>query len=461
MKNIISYVRISISARKGRYYNLSKGCATRMHKLKDSLIIGFALFAMFFGAGNLIFPPYLGLLAGNKGAAAAAGFLVAGVGLPLLGILACGKMGGTFIQMTGRVGTRFSLLTTSCLILAIGPMLAIPRVAATTYELAIQPHLPWMPPVIAAVIFFAVAVAFVLRPRTVVDNVGKILTPGLLVLLAVIIFKAIFFPIGSTVDTAFQKPFSSSLLEGYQTMDAMAAVIFAGIILSAAKAKGYRGKDLTGIIVRAGVVAAVGLSFVYGGLLHMGTQASSLFPAEISRTTLLMKLTQLELGGAGGLVLGLVVALACLTTAIGLLATSAGYFSHYLFNDRISYQSLAVFMAVVSAGIAVFGVDAIVQFSAPVLTVLYPVVITLIVLTLMGPAVGDEVVRFTTYVALLVSLMDVAAGLTGITALKGIVSLIPLADAGFAWVFPTLTAFIFSAVYMFLTKPVPVEQLRK
>lgn len=438
-----------------------KDAQDRMHKSKDSLIIGFALFAMFFGAGNLIFPPYLGLLVGDRGAAAAAGFLIAGVGLPLLGILACGKMGGTFIQMTGRVGTRFSLITTSCLILAIGPMLAIPRVAATTYELAVQPHLPWIPPIIVAAIFFAVAVAFVLRPRTIVDNVGKILTPGLLVLLAVIIFKAIFFPFGSAVDTGFQKPFSGSLLEGYQTMDAMAAVIFAGIILSAAKAKGYRGKDLTGIIVRAGVVAAVGLSFVYGGLLYMGTQASSLFPADTSRTALLMKITQIELGGIGGLVLGLVVTLACLTTAIGLLSTSARYFSRYLFNDRVSYQCLAVVMAVISAVIAVFGVDAIVQFAVPVLTVLYPVVITLIILTLMGPAVGDGIVRFTTYVALLVSLMDVVAGLTGITALKGIISLIPLADAGFAWVVPTLTAFILSIFYMLLTKPVPVEQLEQ
>lgn len=440
---------------------LAKDARDRMQKSKDSLIIGLALFAMFFGAGNLIFPPYLGLLVGDKGAAAAAGFLIAGVGLPLLGILACGKMGGTFIQMTEKVGPRFSLITTSCLILAIGPMLAIPRVAATTYELAVQPHLPWVSPIVAAAIFFAIAVAFVLRPRTIVDNVGKILTPGLLVLLAVIIFKAIFFPFGSAVDTGFQEPFSSSLLEGYQTMDAMAAVIFAGIILSAAKAKGYRGKDLTGIIARAGVVAAVGLSFVYGGLLYMGTQASSFFPADTSRTALLMKLTQIELGGAGGLVLGLVVALACLTTAIGLLSTSARYFSHYLFKERVSYQSLAVVMAVISAAIAVFGVDAIVQFAVPVLTILYPVVITLIVLTLMGPVIGDGIVRFTTYVALLVSLLDVAATLTGIAALKGIVSLIPLAEAGFAWAIPTLTAFMLSSLYMFLTKPVPAEQLHK
>ncbi len=423
-----------------------------MQRTKDCFIIGVALFAMFFGAGNLIFPPYLGYLVGDKGLAAGAGFLVTSVGLPLLGVLACAKLGGTFTQMTARVGTKFSLVTTSCLILAIGPMLAIPRTAATTFELAVQPHLPWVPPLLGAIIFFAIAVAFIIKPRTIVDNVGKFLTPVLLLLLVIIIFKGIFAPIGLPADTGFQRPFARSLLEGYQTMDAMASVIFAGIVLTAAVNKGYRGKEVTAMIMKAGVVAAVGLAFVYVGLIYLGAQATSLFPLDISRTALLMGVARLELGGVGSAVMGLTVALACLTTAIGLLATASEFFSRHVFKGRVRYETLAVFMAVISALIAVSGVDAIVGFAVPVLTILYPVVITLIILTLMGPAAaGDKVVRFTTYVALTVSLLETIATLTGNAVLKEIISIIPLADAGFAWVVPTVTAYVISALYGFLT----------
>lgn len=123
-------------------------------KVKDYFVIGFALFAMFFGAGNLIFPPTLGRAVGSKYLPSILGFLATGVGLPLMGILSCIKSNGDFMSMAGKVGKDFSLIITSALILAIGPMLAIPRTAATTFELSLQPFFPNMNPFVAVLLFF-------------------------------------------------------------------------------------------------------------------------------------------------------------------------------------------------------------------------------------------------------------------------------------------------------------------
>ncbi|MCB2355172.1 branched-chain amino acid transport system II carrier protein [Clostridium estertheticum] len=410
---------------------------------KHSLIIGFALFAMFFGAGNLIFPPFLGKAAGSAYFTSITGFLITGVGLPLIGIIACAKINGTYEKMANRVGKKFAVITSVALILVIGPLLAIPRTAATTFELGIHPLFPSVSQNIIVILYFLVTLAFVLKPSSIIDNVGKILTPALLLMLAIIIFKGIIDPIGPIVNTSYKNGFSKALIEGYQTMDVMASVIFAGIIISSVKAKGYKNaKDIMKMTIKSAIVAVTGLAFVYGGLMYLGTQSSTLFPKNIARTSLVTGLVKLDLGSIGSVVLSLCVALACLTTAIGLLASGAEFFAN-LSKNKLSYKTAAIIMAVVSGLIATNDVDSIVTFAGPVLQILYPIVIVLIVITLLGDKVkNNKVVAITIYTTLIISILDtINAAYAGSI---GFIKFIPLASAGFSWLIPTLLAFVIS-----------------
>ncbi|ENK1243904.1 branched-chain amino acid transport system II carrier protein [Clostridium sporogenes] len=416
---------------------------------KDFIVIGFALFAMFFGAGNLIFPPYMGKLVGDQAPIAIIGFLITGVGLPLSGIIACAKINGTFSDISGRVGRKFSVIATTALILAIGPMLAIPRTAATTYELGINPVFPSIPPIVGVAIYFAICLAFVLRPSGIVDNIGKILTPALLVLLAIIIIKGLVSPLGPVINTNFEGAFSKSLLEGYQTMDAMASVIFSSIILTSVRAKGYTDKnDIISATIKSGVVAILGLAFVYGGLMILGSQTSQIIPQEMGRSALVVEIVKRDLGNAGTIILGLAVGLACLTTAIGLISTGADYFSG-LTKGKVSYNTFAIIISVVSALLGTGGVEKIVKFAVPVLQILYPIVIVLIVITLLGKLVkNNNIVKITVYTTLIVSVIDTINILTNgsVSFIKSLLGIIPLSNVGFSWLIPAIIAFIIGTV---------------
>ncbi|EJP6473566.1 branched-chain amino acid transport system II carrier protein [Clostridium botulinum] len=416
---------------------------------KDFIVIGFALFAMFFGAGNLIFPPYMGKLVGDQAPIAIIGFLITGVGLPLSGIIACAKTNGTFSDISGRVGRKFSIIATTALILAIGPMLAIPRTAATTYELGINPIFPSIPPIVGVAIYFAICLAFVLRPSGIVDNIGKILTPALLVLLAIIIIKGLVSPLGPVINTNFEGAFSKSLLEGYQTMDAMASVIFSSIILTSVRAKGYTDKnDIISATIKSGVVAILGLAFVYGGLMILGSQTSQIIPQEMGRSALVVEIVKRDLGNAGTIILGLAVGLACLTTAIGLISTGADYFSG-LTKGKVSYNTFAIIISVVSALLGTGGVEKIVKFAVPVLQILYPIVIVLIVITLLGKLVkNNNIVKITVYTTLVVSVIDTINILTNgsVSFIKSLLGIIPLSNVGFSWLIPAIIAFIIGTV---------------
>ncbi|MGO5067029.1 branched-chain amino acid transport system II carrier protein [Clostridium sp. LCP25S3_F8] len=416
---------------------------------KDFIVIGFALFAMFFGAGNLIFPPYMGKLVGDQAPIAIIGFLITGVGLPLSGIIACAKINGTFSDISGRVGRKFSVIATTALILAIGPMLAIPRTAATTYELGINPVFPSIPPIVGVAIYFAICLAFVLRPSGIVDNIGKILTPALLVLLAIIIIKGLVSPLGPVINTNFEGAFSKSLLEGYQTMDAMASVIFSSIILTSVRAKGYTDKnDIISATIKSGVVAILGLAFVYGGLMILGSQTSQIIPQEMGRSALVVEIVKRDLGNAGTIILGLAVGLACLTTAIGLISTGAEYFSG-LTKGKVSYNTFAIIISVVSALLGTGGVEKIVKFAVPVLQILYPIVIVLIVITLLGKLVkNNNIVKVTVYTTLAVSVIDTINILTNgsVSFIKSLLGIIPLSNVGFSWLIPAVIAFIVGTI---------------
>ncbi|WP_027625924.1 branched-chain amino acid transport system II carrier protein [Clostridium lundense] len=415
---------------------------------RDAFIIGLALFAMFFGSGNLIFPPYLGKAVGSKFVISIIGFIITGVGLPLLGILACAKINGTFKEMSLRVGKIFSLIATTGIILAIGPLLAIPRTAATTYELSISPLFPNVGIVPCIIIYFIINLAFVLKPSSIVDNIGKILTPILLLLLLTIIIKGIISPIGAIVNTNFQNVFSNSLIEGYQTMDATASVIFASIVLSSVKDKGYtKTSDIIKMTSIAGIVAVVGLGFIYGGLMYLGSQTSSILPGDISKTALVTEIVTRVLGFSGNIVLGLAVALACLTTSIGLTSSAAKYFEE-LSNGKLSYTANSIIISIWSILTATMGVDKIVVLSVPILKILYPIVMVLVILTLFGID-NHKIVASTVYTTLVISILDNISPLgIHIKFIEDFIALIPLSKIGFVWVAPSIIAFIISYLYV-------------
>ena len=406
----------------------------------DVLVVGVALFAMFFGAGNLIFPPYMGLIAGSSWAAALAGFLITGIGMPLLGIMASARAGGSVEHLAGRVSPLFGRILSIIVILAIGPLLAIPRTGATTFELGVLPIAPGFSAALFSVIYFGLTLFFALNQSSVIDKIGKFLTPMLVLTLALIILRGVFAPLGPLVDQGLQNPFAHGFREGYQTMDAMASIVFAEIIIAALVYKGYKSvADQVKLASYAGLIAAVGLGLVYGGLMYVGATAVTRFPTTTERTTLLVGITQVLLGGGAKFALGLAVALACLTTSIGLTATVGDYFSQ-LSKGRIGYRTICVATVIFSGVFATVGVTTIVNFAVPLLVTVYPVAIVLILLTMAEPLVTNRLVYVGAVVGALATSIPEALTAAGvpIAAVNAAVARIPLAGYGFPWMLPAL-----------------------
>ena len=414
----------------------------------DVIWVGLALFAMFFGAGNLIFPPFMGFIAGSSWSLALVGFLITGIGMPLLGIIASSRAGGTVEHLAGRVHPLFGRILSFVIILAIGPLLAIPRTAATTFEMGVRPNIPAATAALSSLVYFAITLFFALNQKKVVDEIGKILTPFLLLALAVIILKGVFFPLGRISGSGLPNAFGRGFREGYQTMDAMASVVFAEIIIAAMVFKGYKKvSDQVKMTSLAGLVSATGLGLVYGGLMYLGASSARLFPGEIERTELLIRITQGLLGSAGKIALGLAVALACLTTSIGLTATVADYFTT-LSKGKLSYKGICLATCVFSAVFATVGVTTIVKVAVPLLVTVYPVVIVLVILTMAGRLVRSRAIYIGAVAgALAMSLFDAltAAGVP-IPSINQLILNIPFAKAGFPWVLPALAGGIIGAV---------------
>jgi LIVCS family branched-chain amino acid:cation transporter len=412
--------------------------------IRDVVITGFALFAMFFGAGNLIFPPYLGSLFGTKWLAAMLGFGITGIGLPLLGVIVMSHYDGSFEKFADKGGKLFGILLGTLVVLCIGPLLAIPRTGATTFEVAVKPFFPNINSYIPIIGFFALTYYFSIKQSSVIDIIGKILTPGLLILLLFIIISGIVNPIGALLDPEISdSAFASCFIEGYQTMDALAAVIFAGIIVQSIRAKGYGKTSTIKMTLSAGVIAAAGLLVVYGGLMYLGATASFV-SEDIPRTALLVTIVAEIAGDVGLAALGIAVALACLTTAVGLTAATGEFFSK-LSENRVTYLQVVTVSTIFSALFAGIGVDGIVRFAVPILVVIYPIVIVLMFMNLLSPVLNESCkYAYVSALAwtLLVSLYDglSAIGMT-FTVWENIVSMIPYIDKGFGWLMASAIGF--------------------
>lgn len=401
---------------------------------KDSIVVGFALFSMFFGAGNLIFPTFLGNKIGDQFGFGIIGFITTGIGIPLLAILSCSKGNEGFEGISNKIGKRFSIIFTALLFIAIGPMLGIPRTAATTFELTIHPFFPNIPAFAVMATYFIINLFFVLKSSSIIDTLGKYLTPVLIILLVILIVKGAFMPIGDIVGTNAVNVLSSSLLEGYQTMDTLAALLFAGIITNSLKDKGYTNNHMPSIILKSSLVAVIGLAFVYGGLTYIGAQTVNLTPNGIGKTELLILISNSILGFTGPIIIGISMGLACLTTSIGLLTAGSSFFEKAS-NGKLPYKFNAVIISIVSLAIANLGVDKIIALSVPILNVLYPASITLIATAILSKVLKNlNSVRFGVYTALVFGILFSIPGIN--------LSFIPLANIGFGWVIPTVIAII-------------------
>lgn len=407
-----------------------------MNKKKEAVILGFALFAMFFGAGNLIFPPSLGIATGKDWFLAGIGFLLTGVGLPLLGVLAFTKV-GRLEDFSKKISARFNTLYCTILVLVIGPLFAIPRTGSTTFEMGILPSFPNTDPFllsfISSVLFFGAAYLIVIKESKLTDIIGKFITPILLAVLAAIAFFGITGDIGTAVDKQATGVFAKGFVNGYQTMDALASVLFGVIIVKGLEGKGIKDeKEQRYFLAGSAFIAAAGLGLIYFSLMFLGSKISG--AGSFETTSSALYLAEATLGSAGKIAFGICVAAACFTTAAGLVAISADWFARF---TNISYKTWALTISIFSGVLALGGVDFIIKLSVPVLCILYPVTIILILLNIFGVK-NVLVFRTATYTTLFVITLEVGAQTFGITILTELLQKIPLADVGFVWILPCI-----------------------
>ena len=414
-----------------------------MYKTKDVLLTGFALFAMLFGAGNLIFPPMLGYETNSSWIPTMLAFTITGVGFPFLGILSVSIVGNGIKDFANRVSPMFSTIFAIISILAIGPMLAIPRTGATAYEITFL-HNGMNNTIykyIYLICYFGIVILFSLRANKVIERVGKILTPILLLLLFLIIVKGIFFSGLNIKPDIYPHAFKRGFLEGYQTMDTIASIAYAGIILKAIK----NGRNLTqkqefAFLIKAGLVAILSLALIYGGFALVGAKMHSVLVIN-DKIELLVKTTSYLLGGYGNLILAICVAGACLTTAIGLVATVGEFFSSI---TSFKYEKIVVFTVIISFLLSILGVENIIRISVPILVFIYPVMISLIILNLFGKYIKNDyiykgVVLFTGIIGLIESLESL--GIKNYYT-NSILEILPFSDYGLTWLFPGLIGYI-------------------
>lgn len=421
---------------------------------KETLAIGLMLFALFFGAGNMIFPPSLGQQAGVNTWSATIGFLITGVGLPLLGIIATSKTNGDFTKIANRVHPIFGIFFTIVLYLAIGPFFGIPRTDTVAFEIGVTPFLSDsalasnVPLMIYTIIFFGITLFLSLNPTKIVDRIGKILTPLLLTVLAILVLKSLLTPMGE-----FQLPqpryesasFVAGFVDGYLTMDAIAALVFGIVVISSIREKGIvNSQKLSAICIKAGFIAAIGLIVVYVSLAYIGASSVESIGMQSNGGAILTAVARELFGSFGTIILGLAITFACLTTSIGLISACSSFF-HRIF-PKLSYKGFVVILTIFSAIIANVGLTQLISISVPILTFIYPIAISLIVLSLAASALrfGREVYVLAVITSAFFSLFDGlnAANLKIASIDKLFTSYLPLYSDGMGWLIPTLIACI-------------------
>lgn len=410
---------------------------------KQMMLVSFMLFSLFFGAGNLIFPPFLGQNAGDQTLPAIIGFLATAVVLPVLGVIVVAHFDG-LDRLASQVDRRFAPVFTLLIYLSIGPGLGIPRAASVPFEMAVAPYLPenanltvWM--ALYSLVFFLIALWLCLNPGKLVSRIGNILTPSLLILLCVLFFSFLvkgqvqISPAQSAYETA---PLLQGFTEGYQTMDTIAALNFGLVIATTLTGFGLaEKKDVLRHTVKAGILAGFILALVYVMLTYMGMCSSGVYPIQENGAWTLRCIVYQVFGDPGAILLAAIFTLACLTTCVGLINSISQYFSVQF--PRLNYRQWVYVIVAFSFLICNLGLNAILSISIPVLNAIYPMSIVLILLGLThklwekNPFVYPLTVAGTGCVSVVYAL-DAAGVPTWF--LGSLCKALPLYDLGFCWI---------------------------
>ncbi|MGV9195792.1 branched-chain amino acid transport system II carrier protein [Arcanobacterium canis] len=412
-----------------------------MH-VRTLLVTGLALFAMFFGAGNLIVPVMIGVDGGRAAWVGAVGFLSTGVLLPVLSMVALSTKRPDESRLADRMGRTFGLAVTTLIFLFTGMVYVIPRVGAVSFEMGAAPIVGSSPLALftCSAIFFALTLALALRPNRIVARIGIVLTPALLILLLVLIVAAWNAPVINhhPEGTFASSPVVAGFIQGYFTMDALAAQMFGGVILSSLAAAGFRGRNIHRGTAIAGVMAGAILGIIYLGLVVVGRVGQGANGAQV-----IANVAREMFGSGGQAVFGLIVVLACLTTALGLTGASVEYFHGLV--PSISRRRWLYICIGVSFALTNLGLERILAVVAPANQLLYPIVIVLVAVTLLAAGIHRNLYwsyRLPAWVAGGLSVLEAAwsTGLAVAAPLRSVLDIFPLGSLQMAWVVPASCA---------------------
>jgi LIVCS family branched-chain amino acid:cation transporter len=411
-------------------------------KTKDIWIAGFALFSLFFGAGNLILPPTLGVKSGADWWIVVLGFILTAVTIPILAIFAHAKLQGTLYDFGKKVSPIFS--TIYCLLIyTIAIAIPSPRTASVTHEMAIQPFFGTSY-LLTSSVYFLLVFIFAVNRNKIISLIGEFLTPIIVLILLIIIGIAILTSSGTVNPSTFKTPFVDGILEGYQTFDAIGGVVVGAVIIISLNLKGDDSFEARKkLITKAGIIAGAGLLLIYGGLILSGSLLSSTFAKDASRIEVLSGLSTQTLGSLGTTFLSVLVALACFTTAVGIVTGTADYIKGICNDSKTVYIATAAISSVIGIIVGSYNVGFIIDVAVPALMFLYPITIVLILLNIVPDKYASKLVfRGVVLVTFIFSIPDFLGFIIPRENLVGIKSFIPLANSSLGWVLPALLVFV-------------------
>ncbi|WP_028889852.1 branched-chain amino acid transport system II carrier protein [Tenacibaculum ovolyticum] len=423
-----------------------------MNKTKEILVTSFALFSLFFGAGNLLLPPLLGYNAGDNWIWVTLGFMITAVIIPILGILAHAKLQGTLYDLGKKVSPTFSLLY--CIIIyIISITIPSPRTASATHEIAIHPFFGTSP-LITSCVYFTLVLIFVLNRSKVLNLLGKYLTPLMVIILVLVIGVGLFSSEMVMNPSIFKTPIVNGILEGYQTFDAIGAVVVGGVIIISLNLKGYTSfTDKKELIKKAGFIAGSGLFVIYAGLISVGAFYGSeilvdgTLSSDMQRANLLRGISIATLGNIGNVFLSTLIALACFTTAIGIITGTADYFKGLFKNSQKAYIITAVIGCLIGVLVGQLNFHSIIIIALPILMFIYPITIVLILLNIAPKNLATSIVfKVVVLVTFIFSIPDFLEFIINKEHLTSIKNIIPLANQHLGWVLPAILSFIIANI---------------
>lgn len=422
---------------------------------KELLVTSFGLFSLFFGAGNLLLPPLLGYNAGDDWFWVAIGFMITAVVIPIIGILAHARLQGTLYDFGKKVSPTFSLIY-CVLIYIIAVAIPSPRTAAATHEIAIHPAFGTSP-LLTSAIYFAFVLVFVLNRSRILNLIGKFLTPFIVLMLLAVIGIGLFSSEFTTGIAQFEAPLVSGILEGYQTFDAIGAVVVGAVIIVSLNFKNmeveqYSSKRI--LIRKSGFIAGFGLFIIYAGLIAVGAYYSSEISinAELSndmqRANLLRDISIKSLGEFGNTVLSILISLACFTTAVGIIAGASDYFKGLFNNSQTVFVVTAIIGCILGILVGQLDFNSIIMVAIPVLLFIYPITIVLILLNVLPEKFSTSLIfKAVVVVTFIFSIPDVIGFLSPSEGLQTLTSYIPFASHSLGWVLPALLVFLVTNVF--------------